>query len=274
MFTLNCKGRLIDLDRPKVMGIINVTPDSFYDGGKTMISSKVVAQANLMLKQGATFLDVGGYSSRPGATAITEKEETDRVIPAIEAILKEFPDTIISVDTFRANVAKEAVAAGASMVNDISAGKLDPKMMQTVGDLHVPYLMMHMKGNPQNMQQQTQYDDLWKEVIYYFSERIEAAKSNGINDLMIDPGMGFSKTIEQNYTLLKNLELFKMLNFPLVLGVSRKSMIYKTLQLSPAEALNGSTALHAIGLLKGASILRVHDVKEAMECVELIQKMK
>jgi dihydropteroate synthase len=267
--TINCKGNLIDLSSPKVMGILNVTPDSFFDGGKYKDESTILNQIESMLKAGATFIDVGGYSSRPGANDVNETEELNRVIPVIELILEHFPDTLISVDTFRSEVAKKSIEAGAALINDISAGKLDNYMLSTIGKLGVPFIMMHMKGNPKNMQQQTDYKDLVKEVISYFAERIDAAHKEKINDIIIDPGFGFAKTLEQNYEILNNLELLKMLDKPILAGVSRKSMIYKTLETTSDKALNGTTALHMVALQNGSKILRVHDIKEAMECVTL-----
>ncbi len=274
MYTLNCNGKLIDLTTPKVMGIINVTPDSFYDGGKTITTEEIINQASTMLSEGATFLDVGGYSSRPGAMEISETEELKRVIPAIKILTAEFPEAIISVDTFRSNVAKEAVQAGATIVNDISSGEMDPEMFSTIAQLQIPYILMHMRGTPQTMSAQTDYDNVTREVLLYFSERIALARKAGINDIIADPGFGFSKTQEQNFELLNELELFKQLEIPILIGISRKSMICKTLMVAPNEALNGTTALHAIALLKGASIARVHDVKEAQECITLIENLK
>ena len=256
------------------MGIINVTPDSFYAGSKMQTADAVQRQAAKMLTEGATFLDIGGYSSRPGATDVSEEEELGRVLPAIETILKHFPEAIISIDTFRSAVAEKAVATGAAMVNDISAGILDEEMLSTIAKLQVPYIMMHMKGTPQTMTTQTKYDSVVKEVLYYFSERIAVARAAGINDLITDPGFGFSKTRSQSFTLLNQLELFKELQLPFLVGVSRKSMIYRSLESTAEEALNGTTVLHSISLLKGASLLRVHDVKEAMECITLIGNMR
>jgi len=269
--TINCKGKLIDLSTPKVMGILNLTPDSFYDGGKLSSEKDILSQAEKMLKEGATFLDLGGYSSRPKADFVSEEEETQRVLPVVELLLKEFPKTLLSIDTFRSEVARKSVETGAAIINDISGGNLDEKMFTTIGDLQVPYIMMHMRGTPETMMQNTKYKDLIKEVLFYFSERIAKARSFGINDIITDPGFGFSKTTEQNFELFKNLEALKMLDIPLLVGVSRKSMIYKTLNTSAQEALNGTTALHAIAIQKGASILRVHDVKEAMDCIKLTQ---
>ncbi|WP_299106289.1 dihydropteroate synthase [uncultured Winogradskyella sp.] len=271
---INCKGKLINLSTPKVMGILNVTPDSFFDGGKYKDESGILNQVETMLKHKATFIDIGGYSSRPNADDISENEELSRVLPVIKLILKHFPKTLISIDTFRSEVAKQSVETGAALVNDISAGKLDNNMLATVGKLSVPYIMMHMKGDPKTMQQQTQYDDLTKEVLSYFAERIAAAHKEKINDIIIDPGFGFAKTIEQNFKLLNQLELLQLADQPILAGVSRKSMIYKTLNSTSREALNGTTALHMVALQKGAKILRAHDVKEALECVTLFNKLK
>ena len=274
--TINCKGILIDLSSPKVMGILNITPDSFYDGGRYKNDTSTLNQVETMLSEGATFIDVGAYSSRPGADHVSEAEELKRIIPIIELLITKFPDINLSIDTFRSDVAKECINAGAAIINDISAGKLDGKMLETVGKLGVPYVMMHMKGTPQTMQNYTDYNDyndLIKDIIYYFSERIAEARSHQIKDIIIDPGFGFSKTLEQNYILLSNLELLNMLEQPMLIGVSRKSMIYKLLNTNPNEALNGTTSLNTIALLKGTSILRVHDVKEAMECIKLTNQL-
>ncbi|WP_282032090.1 dihydropteroate synthase [Winogradskyella eximia] len=271
---INCKGKLIDLSTPKVMGILNVTPDSFFDGGKYKDEADILNKVEVMLKQNATFIDIGGYSSRPNADDVSEAEELNRVIPIVKLILKHFPDTLISIDTFRSDVAKQSIENGAALVNDISAGKLDTKMLSTVGNLGVPYIMMHMKGNPKTMQQQTQYNDITKNIIAYFAERIAAARKEKINDIIIDPGFGFAKTIAQNFELLNSLKLLQLTDQPILAGVSRKSMIYKTLNSTAKEALNGTTALHMVALENGASILRVHDVKEAMECVTLYNQLK
>lgn len=271
--TINCKGNLIDLTRPKVMGILNLTPNSFYDGGKYKDELQIVNQVEKMLADGATFVDVGAYSSKPNASFVSVDEEISRLIPIVELLIDKFPDILLSVDTFRSQVAKIAVENGVAMVNDISAGMLDEKMIETVVKLQVPYIMMHMRGNPQTMQSLTNYEDIVKEMIFYFSERIQIARSFGINDIIIDPGFGFAKTLEQNYEVLKKLELFFILDLPLLAGISRKSMIYKTLDNSPQEALNGTTVLNTIALQYGAKILRVHDVKEAVECVTLFNKM-
>ena len=271
--TINCKGRLLDLNSPKVMGILNVTPDSFYDGGKYKDELEILNQVETMLNDGATIIDIGGYSSRPGAKEIKINEEIGRVVPVVELILNKFPETLISIDTFRSKVAQKSIVAGASIVNDISAGHLDSDMLSTVGKLGVPYIMMHMRGNPKTMQNQTQYEDLVKEVNSYFAERISIAHEHKIIDIIIDPGFGFAKTLEQNFELLNKFELLQIVGKPILAGVSRKSMIYKTLDTSSEKALNGTTALNMLALQKGAKILRVHDVKEAMECVTLFNKL-
>ena len=267
--TINCKGELIDLSTPKVMGILNLTPDSFYDGGRYKNESEILSRVETMLNEGATFIDVGAYSSRPKAEHINQDEELKRIVPIVEILLKSFPEILLSIDTFRSQVAKKCVERGACIINDISAGKLDEKMLQTIADLRVPYIMMHMKGTPQTMQELAQYDNLIKEILFYFSERIDSARALGIIDVIIDPGFGFAKTITQNFELLHSLELFKMLELPILAGLSRKSMIHKSLGITANEALNGTTVLNTIALQKGANILRVHDVKEAMECVRL-----
>lgn len=270
MASINCKGKLIDLATPRVMGILNVTPDSFYDGGKFANESEVLLQVEKMLNEGADFIDVGAYSSRPDAVDISDEEELSRLINTVELILKNYPDALISVDTFRAKVAKAAIEAGAALVNDISGGLLDAEMLPTVAQLQVPYIMMHMKGTPQTMKNLAQYDNLMKEVIYHLSERLSAARALRINDVIIDPGFGFAKDIAQNFELLNKSEQLQMLDVPVLIGISRKSMIYKTLKVSPQEALNGTSILNTIALQKGASILRVHDVKEAVEAVKLL----
>ncbi len=271
--TLNCKGQLIDISSPKVMGILNITPDSFYDGGLYKNENEILNQVEKMLTEGATFIDVGAYSSRPGALHINETEELKRIVPVVNLILSHFPETLISIDTFRSEVARQCIEAGATMINDISAGQMDDKMMSVVARLNVPYIMMHMKGSPQNMDHNTKYKDLLKSIIFYFSERLAEAKSHKINDIIIDPGFGFSKNLKQNYDLLSKLELFNNMDVPLLVGVSRKSMIYKLLESTPHEALNGTSILNTIALNKGASILRVHDVKEAMECIKITNQI-
>lgn len=272
--TINCKGNLIDITHPKVMGILNITPDSFYDGGIYHNEKSIAIKVDSMLKDGATFIDVGAYSSRPGANHVNETEELKRILPVVEFLTKEFPEINLSIDTFRSNVVKACVDAGAALINDISAGQLDSNMLKTVGALGVPYIMMHMKGTPQTMQNLTDYKDLIKDIIFYFSKKIEAARAHNIKDIIIDPGFGFSKTLEQNYELLNQIELLKMIDLPILVGVSRKSMIYKLLETSPQQALNGTTALNTIALLKGAKILRVHDVKAAVECITLTNQLR
>lgn len=272
--TINCKGELIDLTVPKVMGILNLTPDSFFDGGMYKDEASILKRAENMLNDDASFIDIGAYSSRPGADHVPEDEELKRTIPIVDLILKRFPQTLISIDTFRSRVALESIAHGAAIINDISAGNLDPEMFATVAKHQVPYIMMHMKGTPQSMQKEATYDDLIKDLRYYFSKKIQEATSQKINDILIDPGFGFAKTTEQNYTLLNHLDLFQTFGLPILIGLSRKSMIYKILKATPQEALNGTTALHAIALLKGASIIRAHDVKEAVECVKLVAALK
>ncbi|WP_282054433.1 dihydropteroate synthase [Maribacter luteus] len=271
--TLNCNGKLIDLSTPKIMGILNLTPDSFYDGGKYRNEKEILGQVEKMLNEGATFIDIGAYSSRPGADAVPLEEELSRIVPIIQKVTKTFPDIIVSVDTFRSEVAKNCLGEGAAIINDISAGQLDGKMFQTVAEHGAPYIMMHMKGTPQNMQQHTDYVNLVKEMLSYFSERIAKAREFHINDIIIDPGFGFSKTLEQNYDLLKKMDLLRILELPLLVGLSRKSMIYKVLANTPQEALNGTTALHMVALQKGVQILRVHDVAAAVECVKLNEQL-
>ena len=270
--TLNCKGQLLDLSRPVVMGILNITPDSFFDGGKYPDEASILQQAENMLREGASILDIGGASSRPGAAEVSESEEMLRILPAIEAIQKNFPNAIVSVDPWRAKVADAAVQAGASIVNDISAGNLDPKMIATVDELGVPYILMHMQGAPDTMQQKPHYEDVVTEVLDFFIKKIEVLHGLGVKDIVLDPGFGFGKTVEHNYTLLKNLHVFQnVLGLPVLAGLSRKSMICKPLGIKPAGALNGTTALHMVALQQGASILRVHDVREAMEVIKLWQ---
>ncbi|MDX6189656.1 dihydropteroate synthase [Flavobacterium sp. Fl-318] len=270
---MNCKGQLIDLSVPRVMGILNLTPNSFFDGGKYNNEDKIITRATNILTEGADFIDLGGYSSKPNAEFVSEQEEIDRVVPAIELILKHFPDALLSVDTFRAGVAKASIESGAAIINDIAAGELDDKMFDVIAKYNVPYIMMHMRGNPQTMQSMTQYDDILKEMLFYFSEKVQKARSLGINDLILDPGFGFAKTTDQNFEVMQKMELFNLLELPVLAGVSRKSMIYKTLHITAEEALNGTTILNTIALSKGAKILRVHDVKEAVECVTLFTKM-
>jgi dihydropteroate synthase len=271
--TINCRGNLIDLATPKIMGILNVTPNSFYDGGKYSNETEILYQVEVMLDEGATFIDIGAYSSKPNAEFVSKQEELQRIVPVVNLILKHFPEAMLSIDTFRSEVAKACIENGAELINDISAGSLDEKMMEIVSRYQVPYIIMHMRGNPQTMQTLTQYDNIVQEMLLYFSEKVAQARSFGINDLILDPGFGFAKTTEQNYEVLQKLELFQMLELPILAGVSRKSMIYKVLNTNSQEALNGTTFLNTIALTKGAGILRVHDVKEAMECVTLFNKL-
>ena len=272
MFSLNCKGKLLAIDKPLVMGIINITPDSFYEGSRKQSGESVLNQATKMLIEGADIIDVGGQSTRPGSERISAKEELQRVLPAVEIILKNFPDTIISVVTYQSEVAVELINAGASIINDVSAGNLDSSMIETVAKLQVPYVCMHMKGTPQDMQQQSNYENVTTELLDFFIQKIDECKRAGINDVIIDPGFGFGKTIAHNFTLLKELLVFKMLEKPIMAGLSRKSTIYKTLGITAEEALNGSTVLHTLALQNGANILRVHDVKEAKEVIALWER--
>lgn len=271
--TLNCKGRLLTLQRPVVMGILNVTPDSFYDGGRYAGPDAALRQAEKMLAEGAAILDVGGMSSRPGAAAVPIEEELRRVIPAIGQIQAAFPDAFISADTVQPEVAKRAVEAGAALINDISAGRMAPGMYETVAELGVPYVLMHMKGTPQTMQQHAHYEDVTLEVLDFLIAEVAALQQAGVKDIILDPGFGFGKTIAHNFELLQNLHVLGVLPYPVLAGLSRKSMIYRTLGISAGEALNGSTALHMVALQQGASILRVHDVKEAVETIKLWEKL-
>ena len=269
MFTLNCKGRILVIEKPIVMGIINATPDSFFDGSRFNSVDEIVAKAEKMLSDGADIIDIGGQSTRPGSELIPADEEIKRVVPAIKTIANKFPRAFISIDTFYSKVAVAAVIAGATIINDISAGGMDHKMIETVAELKVPYVLMHMKGTPQTMQQNTTYENITREVLDFFIAKTDELKNAGIVDIIIDPGFGFAKTIDQNFELLKNLSVFKMLDKAIMLGISRKSTIYKTLGVSAEEALNGTSVLNTIGLMNGASILRVHDVKEARESIKL-----
>jgi dihydropteroate synthase len=271
MFTLNCKGRLLVINRPVVMGIINITPDSFYENSRFKGQDAVLTQAEKMLGDGVDIIDIGGQSTRPGSEMLGVDEELKRTVDNIGALHKNFPEAFISIDTFHSVVAKEAVAAGASIVNDISAGSIDKEMIPTVASLLVPYILMHMKGTPQTMQQHARYENVTREVLDFFTDRVNTLRKQGINDIIIDPGFGFAKTIEHNFELLRHLAVFKILNCPLLLGISRKSTIYKTLGKTADEALNGTTVLNTIGLMNGVSILRVHDVKEAKEVIKLVE---
>ncbi|WP_114788927.1 dihydropteroate synthase [Niabella yanshanensis] len=269
MFTLNCKGRLLNINQPIVMGILNINKDSFYSGNRYTADEALLLRAQQMIADGAAILDIGGQSTRPGSALISADEELARVIPAVESIHKTFPETIISVDTFYAEVAKEAVKAGASIINDISAGSLDEALIDTVASLQVPYVLMHMQGTPQTMQHHPHYEDVCREVLDFLIRKIALLKTKGIKDIIVDPGFGFGKTATHNFTLLKNLGLFKMTDLPLLLGVSRKGFIYRTLGTDAEQALNGTTVLNTLGLINGADILRVHDVKQASEAIRL-----
>lgn len=271
--TINCKGQLIDLSKPKVMGILNITPNSFFDGGKYASDEEIIAKVDKMLEEGATFIDVGAYSSKPSAEFVSEEEELSRIVPVVQLLVKHFPDILLSIDTFRSEVARVCIENGAAMINDISAGNLDYKMLAVIAKYQVPYIMMHMRGTPQTMQSMTEYEDVVKEVLFYFSEKISLARSFGINDLIVDPGFGFAKTIDQNYEVMQKLALFQNLELPILIGISRKSMIYKALEINANEALNGTTVLNTIALTNGAHILRVHDVAAAIECVKLYEKI-
>ncbi len=270
MFTLNCKGKLLTIDKPIVMGVINVTPDSFYNNRRQFTVDSALQKATQMLQEGATILDIGGQTTKPNAATISKEEELNRVLPVIINIVQHFPEAIISIDTYHADIAKEAVNAGAAIVNDVSGGLLDNAMLTTVAALKVPYICMHMQGTPQTMQQNPFYENVTNDILTFFIERIAACKQAGITDVIIDVGFGFGKTIQHNMQLLKELAVFKILEKPILLGVSRKSTIYKTLNTTPENALNGTTVLNTIGLLNGANILRVHDVKEAVECIQLL----
>lgn len=265
---------MIDLEIPKVMGVLNLTPDSFYDGGKYKEEKTILLQVEKMLAEGAFFIDLGANSTRPGATWISEDEEAERLLPVVELILKKFPDVLLSVDTFRQGIAEKAIATGAAVINDISGGRFDPKMFETVAKLQVPYVAMHLRGTLETMHQPFDYNDITKEILFDFSQKIQALHAHGVNDVIVDPGFGFSKNVEQNFELLGKLEAFQMLNVPVLAGISRKSMIWKTLNSKPAEALNGTTILNTIALIKKVNILRVHDVKEAVECILLTQQLE
>jgi dihydropteroate synthase len=271
--TLNLNGRLIDLHSPRVMGILNVTPDSFYDGNRYATASDILKQAEKMLMEGATFIDVGGYSTRPGAEEISAEEEQKRVLLAVQNIAREFPDVFISIDTFRSEIVRAAVGEGAHLVNDVSGGSLDDAMFTTVAQLKVPYILMHMRGTPQTMTQLTVYENLVKDIMDFFHEKIFMLQQLGVKDIVVDPGFGFAKTVEQNFELLGKLDHFSILGKPVLAGLSRKSMIWRTLGIEPEEALNGTTSLNTVALLKGASLLRVHDVKQAAEAIKLIEKI-
>jgi len=270
MFSLNCNGKLLFIEKPLVMGILNITDDSFYAGSRMQSLNAVKDQAEEMLREGADMLDLGAQSTRPGSNRISAEDELNKLLPSIKIIKQSFPESVLSIDTYHAKVAKECIAAGAAIINDISGGEMDKEMIKTVGNLGVPYICMHMKGVPETMQQQANYENVTREILDFFIAKIDECKSEGIKDIIIDPGFGFGKNISQNFLLLKNLELFKILDKPIMAGLSRKSTIYRTLKVSPEESLNGTTALNTIALLHGVSILRVHDVKEAREAISLI----
>ena len=272
---INANGKLMDLSEPQVMGILNVTPDSFYAGSRGVTNGYILDRCQQILDEGASIIDIGAYSSRPNAQHISAEEEMSRLRTGLELIRKHYPEAIVSVDTFRADIARMCVEEyGVAIINDISAGNMDEQMFSTIARLGVPYIIMHMKGTPQNMQENPHYDHFLKEIFYYFSEKVQKLRDLGAKDIIIDPGFGFGKTIEHNYELMNHLEEFHLFELPILVGISRKSMIYKLLGSNPEEALNGTTALNTIALTKGAHILRVHDVKEAVECVKIVQKMK
>jgi len=271
MKSINCNRTLIDLTSPKVMGILNITPDSFFDGGKYKNETEIISQVEKMLAEGATFIDVGAYSSRPGAKHISEQEELERILPVVKTLVKEFPEILISIDTFRGNIAEKCIESGACIINDISAGSIDPTLFKTIAKLQVPYIIMHMQGTPQNMQANPTYKNIVTDILNFFSKKIFELRALGVNDIIADVGFGFGKTIEQNYSLLNNLALFQNLEIPLLTGVSRKSMLYKPLELTPEKALNATTVANTIAVLNGTAILRVHDVKEAVETIKIIE---
>ncbi len=273
MMTINCKGSLIDLTSPKVMGILNITPDSFFDGGKYKNEKEILHQAEKMLNEGATFIDVGAYSSRPGAKHISEEEELQRITPVVELLINNFPEIIISVDSFRSRVVEETINSGAAIINDISGGLMDGKMFEMVAKLQVPYIMMHMQGTPMNMQEKPTYKDIVVEITSFFTDQIFKLRQLKVNDIIVDVGFGFGKTSEHNYELLQKLALFKNLEVPILTGVSRKSMLYKLLGILPKQALNATTVANTIALLNGANILRVHDVKEAVETIKIVEQL-
>jgi dihydropteroate synthase len=267
--TINCKGKLLDLSLPIVMGILNVTPDSFYDGGYFTTEKVILNQAEKMVREGATIIDIGGVSTKPGAQKVTISEELKRVLPAIKSVQKEFPELVLSIDTYHSDVVLAAVQSGASIVNDISAGRFDEKMFSVVGQLEVPYVLMHMQGKPENMQEHPHYNNVVEEVVDFMIAKVNDLRNEGVKDIIIDPGFGFGKTVNHNFELLKNMHTFKILGLPILAGISRKSMICKVLKISPENALNGSTALHLVALQQGAKIIRAHDVKEAVEVIKI-----
>lgn len=272
--SINCRGKLLNLESPIVMGILNVTPDSFYDGGKYTSDSAIIKQAEKILSEGARIIDLGAVSTRPGAKEVSAEEEEERLLPVIKVIVNKFPEAIISVDTWRASIAEKAIDSGASIINDISGGIFDNEMFKTIARVNVPYIMMHTKGTPDVMQIEPTYENIVKEISKFFAQQIEKLRLLGVNDIIIDPGFGFGKTLEHNYLLMKQLDYFGFFELPILVGVSRKSMIHKLLDIKPEKALNGTTVLNTTALLKGAKILRVHDVKEAVEVVKIVEKYK
>ena len=274
MSVLNCNGRLLNLEVPVVMGILNVTPDSFYDGGQFNIVEKSLKQVEQMLDEGATIIDIGGMSSRPGAEIISVNEELNRVLPIIKEIHKSFPETILSIDTVHGEVAQKAIDNGASMINDISGGTIDPEIWNVAKENNVPYILMHMQGRPNDMQNNPTYENVSLDILRYLRDKVFQLQNLGVKDIVIDPGFGFGKSIDQNYQLLNRLGSFQLLDCPILVGISRKSMIYKFLESTPQQALNGTSVLHMIALQNGAKILRAHDVQEAVECVRLYEQLK
>ena len=272
--TINCRGKLVDLSVPKIMGILNLTPDSFYDGGKYNSLKNSIKKTHNMIKSGASFIDIGGQSTRPGGNKISIKEEEKRLFPIVESLLKEFPNTIFSIDTFHHSIAFRCLEMGVSIVNDISGGYYDPKIIKIAGEKKAPYVLTYNEINPLIIDNDVNFKNIVQKGLFYFSSKIKEGYKNGLNDIIIDPGFGFSKTIEKDYFILKNLEFFKMLELPILVGLSRKSMIYKKLKISPEKGLNGTSVLNSIALLKGANILRVHDVIEAKECIDLLQSLQ
>ncbi len=272
--TLNCKGRLLDLSSPIVMGILNVTPDSFYDGGKFKSDKNILEQSGKMIREGVSIIDIGGVSTRPGAVKVSIEEEINRVVPVIRSIQKEFSDAVLSIDTYRSEVLKAAFNEGVSMINDVSAGRFDDKLFSAVGQLDIPYVLMHMQGSPENMQEHPIYNNVIEEVVDFMIGKIKELRVEGIKDIIIDPGFGFGKTVAHNFELLKQMHTFKILGIPILAGISRKSMICKVLKINPKDALNGTTALHMIALQQGANIIRTHDVKEAIETIKLWQQLE
>ncbi|MFO8087090.1 MAG: dihydropteroate synthase [Bacteroidales bacterium] len=271
--SLNCRGKLLSLEKPLVMGILNITPDSFYDGGRNYTHHQSLVHARQMLQEGADIIDIGAMSTRPGAAIISEEEEKSRLLPVLESLREEFPDAVLSVDTFRATIARMSVDAGADIINDVSGGMQDPQMFKTIADLKVPYILMHMQGSPADMQKNPQYHNVVKDIGVFFTRQLEELRAYGVHDIILDPGFGFGKTLQHNYQLLKGLPFFQMFELPLLVGVSRKSMVTKLLDLSPENALNGTTALHVLALERGANILRVHDVQHAKQVVRIIEQV-